>query len=155
MLAIWSLVPLPFLNPACTSGSSRFRYYWSVAWRILSITSITIFGEGNGNSLQCSCLENPRDGGVWWAAVYGVAQSRTRLKKLSGSSGSITFLACEMSATVWQFEHSFALPFYGIGMKTDFFQSYGHCWVFQICIVSAEPWANQCIFLMEMCLKLC
>ena len=42
--------------------------------------------EGNGNPLQCSCLENPRDGGAWWAAVYGVAQSRTRLKRLSSSS---------------------------------------------------------------------
>ena len=40
-------------------------------------------GEGNGNPLQCSCLENPREGGAWWAAVYGVAQSRTRLKQLS------------------------------------------------------------------------
>ena len=40
-------------------------------------------GEGNGNPLQYSCLENPRDGGAWWAAVYGVAQSRTRLKRLS------------------------------------------------------------------------
>ena len=45
-------------------------------------------GEGNGNPLQCSCLENPRDGGVWWAAVYGVAQSRTRLKRLSSSTSS-------------------------------------------------------------------
>ena len=43
-------------------------------------------GEGNGNSLQCSCLENPRDGGAWWAAVYGVAQSRTRLKRSSSSN---------------------------------------------------------------------
>ena len=43
-------------------------------------------GEGNGNPLQCSCLENPRDGGAWWAAIYGVAQSRTRLKRLSSSS---------------------------------------------------------------------
>ena len=43
-------------------------------------------GEGNGNPLQCSCLENPRDGGAWWAAVYGVAQSRTRLKRLNSSS---------------------------------------------------------------------
>ena len=42
----------------------------------------------NGNPLQCSCLENPRDGGAWWAAVYGVAQSRTRLKRLSSSSSS-------------------------------------------------------------------
>ena len=45
-------------------------------------------GEGNGNPLQCSCLENPRDGGAWWAAVYGVAQRRTRLKRLSSSSSS-------------------------------------------------------------------
>ena len=44
------------------------------------------FGEGNGNPLQCSCLENPTDGGAWWAAVYGVAQSRTRLTWLSSSS---------------------------------------------------------------------
>ena len=43
---------------------------------------VTIYGEGNGNPLQCSCLENPRDGGAWWAAVYGVAQSQTRLKGL-------------------------------------------------------------------------
>ena len=81
MLAIWSLVPLPFLNPAWTSGSSRFTYCWSLAWRILSIT----------------------------------------------------LLACEMSAIVQLFEHSLALPFFGIGMKTDLFQTCGHCWVFQIC----------------------
>ena len=47
--------------------------------------------EGNGNPLQCSCLENPRDGGAWWAAVYGVAQSRTRLKQLSSSSSSNSY----------------------------------------------------------------
>ena len=48
--------------------------------------SLSCIGEGNGNPFQCSCLENPRDGGAWWAAVYGVAQSRTRLKWLSSSS---------------------------------------------------------------------
>ena len=48
--------------------------------------SLSCIGEGNGNPLQCSCLENPRDGGAWWAAVYGVAQGRTRLKRLSSSS---------------------------------------------------------------------
>ena len=85
MLAIWSLVPLPFLKPAWTSGSSRFTY-WSLAWRILSIT----------------------------------------------------LLACEMSAIERDFEHSLALPFFGIGMKTDLFQSCGHCWVFQIC------WHMEC-----------
>ena len=81
MLAIWSLVPLPFLKPGWISGSSWFTYCWRLAWRILSITA----------------------------------------------------LACEMSATVWKFEHSLALPFFGIGMKTDLFQSCGHCWVFHIC----------------------
>ena len=48
--------------------------------------SLSCTGEGNGNPLQCSCLENPRDGGAWWAAVYGVTQSQTRLKRLSSSS---------------------------------------------------------------------
>ena len=80
MLAIWSLVPLPFLKPAWTSGSSRLMYCWSLAWRILSIA----------------------------------------------------LLACETSAIMWLSEHSLALPFFGIGMKTDLFQSCGHCWVFQI-----------------------
>ena len=80
MLAILSLVPLPFLKPAWTSGSSWFVYCWSLARRILSVT----------------------------------------------------LLACEMSAIVQESEHSLALPFLGIGMKTDLFQSYGHCWVFQI-----------------------
>ena len=81
MLAIWSLVPLPFLKPAWTSGSSQITCCWSLAWRILSIT----------------------------------------------------LLACEMSAIVWYFEHSLTCPFFGIGMKTELFQSCGHCWVFQIC----------------------
>ena len=77
MLAIWSLVPLLFLNPACTSGSSQFMHCWSLAWKILSII----------------------------------------------------LLACEMIAIVQQFEYFFALPFFGIGMKTDLFQSFDHCWV--------------------------
>ena len=50
--------------------------------------SLSCIGEGNGNPLQCSCLENPRDAGAWWAAVYGIAQSWTRLKRLSSSSSS-------------------------------------------------------------------
>ena len=81
MLAIWSLVPLPFLKPGWTSGSSRFMCCWCLAWRIFIIT----------------------------------------------------LLVCEMSAIVRLFEHCLALPFFGICMKTDLFQSCGHCWVFQIC----------------------
>ena len=60
-------------------GSLQVRHDWA--------TSLSHIGEGNGNPLQRSCLENPRDGGAWWAAVCGVAQSRTRLRRLS-SSGS-------------------------------------------------------------------
>ena len=51
--------------------------------------SLSCIGEGNGDPLQCSCLENPRNGGAWWAAVYWVAQSRTRLKWLSSSSSRV------------------------------------------------------------------
>ena len=53
--------------------------------------SLSCTREGNGNPLQCSCLENPRDGGAWWAAVYGVAQSHARLKRLSSSSNRSDF----------------------------------------------------------------
>ena len=68
-------------------------------------------GEGNGNPLQCSCLENPRDGGAWWAAVCGVAQSRTRLKQLSSSSLSIH-----------DFEKSFEKKFFNVvtALKINF-----------------------------------
>ena len=61
-------------------------------------------GEGNGNPLQCSCLENPRDGGAWWATIYGVAQSRTRLKWLSSSSISIIiwYFPFSLTYSVWQ-----------------------------------------------------
>ena len=63
--------------------------------------SLACIREGNGNPLQCSCLENPKDGGAWWAAVSGVAQSWTRLKLLSSSKhiqgrGSI----CESNVTL-------------------------------------------------------
>ena len=58
-------------------GSLRVRHDWA--------TSLSRIGEGNGNLLWCSCLENPRDGGAWWAAVYGVAQNRMPLKWLSSS----------------------------------------------------------------------
>ena len=59
-------------------GSLRVEHDW--------VTSLSCIGGGNGNPLQCSCLENPRDDGAWWAAIYGVTQSRTRLKRLSSSS---------------------------------------------------------------------
>ena len=57
-------------------------------WEIPTTSFQFVVKEGNGNPLQCSCLENPRDGGAWWDAVYGVAQSCTRLNRLSSSSSS-------------------------------------------------------------------
>ena len=74
--------------------------------------SLACIGEGNGNPLQCSCLENPRDGGAWWAAVYGVTQSQTRLKRLSSSSSKVcihllkkyfnTYYSCSYINTLMQ-----------------------------------------------------
>ena len=62
-------------------------------------------GEGNGNPLQCSCLENPRDGGAWWVAGYGVAQSRTRLKRLSSS-----MVCCTLIRTQWCWRRFLRVP---------------------------------------------
>ena len=68
--------------------------------------SLSCIGEGNGDPLQCSCLENPRDRGAWWASIYGVAQSRTRLKQLSSSSSKVLrFSSCstwaKLSCGMW------------------------------------------------------
>ena len=68
-------------RPWCLESDTTDRFHFHF--------SLSCTGEGNGNPLQCSCLENPRDGGAWWAAVYGVAQSRARLKRLSSSSSSM------------------------------------------------------------------
>ena len=78
-------------------GSRRVRHNWE--------TSLSCIGEGNGKPLQCSCLENPRDGGAWWAAVYGVAQSRTRLKQLSSSSSSSSVWEWTSIPSVFMVKH--------------------------------------------------
>ena len=85
--------PTPVLLPGESHGrrslvgcSPRGRKDSDTTERLPFHFSLSCIGEGNGNSLQCSCLENPRDGGAWWAAVYGVAQSWTWLKWLSSSS---------------------------------------------------------------------
>ena len=71
------------------SGISDVKYEQEIL-----VGSSILVGEGNGNLLQYSCLENCRDGGAWWAAVYGVAQSRTQLKRLSSSSSSSSSYSC-------------------------------------------------------------
>ena len=84
--------PTPVLSPGKSHGrrslvgcSPGAREESDTIERLRFQFSVSCIREGNGNPLQCSCLENPRDGGAWWAAVSGVAQSRTRLKRLSSS----------------------------------------------------------------------
>ena len=72
-------------------GRLRVRHDWAT---LLSLFTF-MHWKRNGNPLQCSCLENPRDGGAWWTAVYGVAQSRTWLKRCSSSSSSMLFTAVQ------------------------------------------------------------
>ena len=90
--------PTPVLLPRKSHGrrslvgcSPRGRKKSDTTERLHFHFSLSCTGEGNGNPLQCSCLENPRDGEAWWAAVYGVAQSRTRLKQLSSSSSMLIY----------------------------------------------------------------
>ena len=86
-------------------GSPRVGHDWS---------NLACIGEGNGNPLQYSCLENPRDGEAWWAAVYGVAQGQTRLKRLSSSSSSPF---CRVLSLVFYFQ----LPLFSSFLQHSFF----------------------------------
>ena len=90
--------PTPVLLPGKSHGwrslvgcSPWGRYKSDTTERLHFHFSFSCIGEGGGNPLQCSCLENPRDGGAWWAAVSGVTQSRTQLKWLSSSNTSKIF----------------------------------------------------------------
>ena len=83
----------PYRTIGRTKALTRWTFVGKVMSMLFNMLSRLVIGEGNGNPLQCSCLDNPRDGGAWWASIYGVAQSRTRLKWLSSSSRLvITFL---------------------------------------------------------------
>ena len=93
--------PTPVLLPGKSYGWRRLvgcspwgREESDTTERIHFHLSLSRIGEGNGNPLQCSCLENPRDGRTWWAAIYGVSQSRTQLKWLSSSSSSMSLTLC-------------------------------------------------------------
>ena len=91
----WKWPPTPVFLPGESQGRGSLvgchlwgRTELDTTERLHFHFSLSCIGDGNGNLLQCSCLENPRDGGAWWAAVYGVPQSRTRLTRLSSSSSS-------------------------------------------------------------------
>ena len=98
--------------------------------------SLSCMGEEHGNPLQCSCLENPRDEGAWCAAVYGVAQSRTRLKRLSSSSSSSKHLT--PSETGRQICRWFLSKKVSLDWKTRIVKSEGH-----------EIWKGQLIKVLE------
>ena len=83
----YSCLENPIDRGACWAAVHGGRWESDTTERLPFHFSPSCIGEGNGNPLQCSCLENPRDGGAWWASVYGVAQSRTRLKRLSSNIG--------------------------------------------------------------------
>ena len=83
-------------------GSLRVGHDW------VTSLSLSCIEEGNGNPLQCSCLENPRDRGAWWAAISGVTQSWTRLKWLSSSSQSSGFSSSHIR--MWELDHKESWP---------------------------------------------
>ena len=94
--SIWQWHPTPVLLPGKSHGRGSLvgcspwgRVGLDTSERLHFHFSLSCIGEGNGNPLQCSCLESPRDGGAWWAAIHWVSQSWTRLKRLSSSSRSI------------------------------------------------------------------
>ena len=96
----------------CFIHFMTFIFFPILCLYIYTYSIFIVYREGNGNPLQCSCLENPRDRGAWWAADYGVAQSRTWLKRFSSSSSSsdrhINVLYSELSGgkvyLLWQME---------------------------------------------------
>ena len=103
MMLFWGVLgrqwqPTPVLLPGNSHG--RRRLVGCSPWGLWGLDtnewlhfhfSLACIGEGNGNPLQCSCLENPGDRGAWWASVYGVTHSQTRLKWLSSSSSQVLF----------------------------------------------------------------
>ena len=121
--------PTPVLLPGKSHGRRSLvgcspwgRWGLDMTERLHFHFSLSCTGEGNSNPLQCSCLENPRDRGAWWAAIYGVAQSRTRLKQLSSSSsnGHASFISIIQQkwlgkVKVWQTQLYFALRLICIG----------------------------------------
>ena len=105
--------PTPVLWPGKSHGRRSLvgcspwgREEWDMTERLHFHFSFSCIGEGNGNPLQCSCLENPRDRGAWLAAVYGVAQSRTRLKRFSSSSSTHKSLLYSRLHLLFQHKHT-------------------------------------------------
>ena len=115
--------PTPVLLPGKSHGrrslegcSSWGRWGSDMTERLHFQFSLSCIGEGSGNPLHCSCLENPRDGGAWWAAVYGVTQSRTWLKRLSSQQST----HAHSSSFIFRWHSSFIWKLYVAQCKTEF-----------------------------------
>ena len=96
-----SLVGYSPWGPEESDTTEQLHFHFSLAY----------IGEGNGNPLHCSCLENPRDGGAWWAAVYGIPQSRTQLTQLSSSS-SIKCINWYISTFIHRYMYLFSVSLF-------------------------------------------
>ena len=112
-------LPTPVLLPGKSHGRRSLVGYspWGreesdTTERLHFPFSLSCIGEGNGNPLQCSCLENPRDGGVWWVAVYGVAQSRTPLTRLSSSSSKHIYISRVLCLKIVFLKTHFLFPLF-------------------------------------------
>ena len=103
--------------------------------------SLSCIGEGNGNPLQCSCLENPRDGRAWWASIYGVAQSRTRLKRRSSSSNGILSQRTHDLSSHWSYKQPYFILLFFLFIDTRI--SEAREWVSFPLVPSPTPLANN------------
>ena len=163
--------PIPVLLPGKSHGwrslegcSPWGRWGSDTTERFHFHFSLSRIEEGNGNPLQCSCLENPRDGGAWWAAVYGVAQSRTRLKRLSSSSSmkgynsrTLRWKRC-LDQGVWEGVRSFQALWekqsLHLHMLTNFEALWTRFfWVLMEASLQRQDWLNHRPLVMELNLQ--
>ena len=122
--------------------------------------SLSCIGEGNGNPVHCSCLENPRDRGTWWAAVSGVAQSRTRLKQVSSSSSSSSLrthnllnplFPRKLRSLCFKLEYKTCIQIIMLQIKSDDYGQKITCQLLlafrMIAVLSSLIVSHECIFL--------
>ena len=121
-------------------GSLRVGHDWATS------LSLSCIGWGNDNPLQCSCLENPRDGGAWWAAIYGVTQSRTRLKWLSSMYGSeswtITKAECQRTDAfeLWCWRILLRIPWTARRSNQSILKEINHEFTLEVLMLKLKLW---------------
>ena len=130
-ISLFLLLSCVSLYKGTTICLSIYQFWDTCCFYFWQLWTMPLIPGGNGNPLQCSCLENPRDGGAWWAAVYGVAQSWTRLKWLSSSS-SIQWLTKRVSFSMEKSPRAVELDLckYSLGLCFPFWSTLHD---FQLC----------------------